>query len=64
MYIYQFQDPGDFMPENNSAIITCAWTQHSTSWLKFFLVLNVQALKLLCLFFRILFISGINMFSN
>lgn len=50
MYVFQFQDPGNFMPENNS-VITCAWTQHSTTWLKFFFIWNVPALKLLCPFF-------------
>lgn len=50
MHIYQFKDPRDFMPEYNS-VITCAWTQHSTTWLKFFFILNAPALKLLCPFF-------------
>jgi len=50
MYIYQFQDPRDLMPEYNS-VSACARTQHSKTWLKFFFILNVPALKLLCRFF-------------
>lgn len=50
MYIYQFQDPGDFMPENNSAILAHERSIRQVDW-RFFFVLNVQALKLLCPFF-------------